>query len=84
MSPSYFLLDLAIFVDGREVKLIEGLCSYRGSRTINLSATSWRYEDDRFLQDGKLLSDHNPIAANFTWERSASLRQSDLFGGPHG
>ncbi|PKY04663.1 hypothetical protein P168DRAFT_267264 [Aspergillus campestris IBT 28561] len=57
---------------------------YRGSRTINLSATSWRYEDDRYLQDGKLLSDHNPIAANFTWERSESLRQSDLFGGPHG
>lgn len=59
--------------------------SYRGSRALSLDATFWNYEDSKFLSDkGTILSDHNPITSNFTWTLSESLRQSDLFGGPHG
>jgi endonuclease/exonuclease/phosphatase family metal-dependent hydrolase len=58
---------------------------YRGSPLLNLQATYWNYESSRFLQaDGNILSDHNPITVNFTWSQGASLRQSYLFGGPHG
>ncbi|KAE8352482.1 Endonuclease/exonuclease/phosphatase [Aspergillus coremiiformis] len=57
---------------------------YRGSRSVELSATFWSYVGSKFLLDGHILSDHNPIASNFTWTLSNSLRQSDLFGGPHG
>lgn len=58
---------------------------YRGSPVLDLRATGWQYESNRFLQpNGAILSDHNPIAANFTWRLPATLRQSGLFGGPHG
>lgn len=58
---------------------------YRGSRQLDLEATSFNYESSKFLQpDGKVLSDHNPIAVNYTWTVSPSFRQSNYFGGPHG
>ncbi|KAB8239285.1 hypothetical protein ETB97_007095 [Aspergillus alliaceus] len=57
---------------------------YRGSRSIELSATFWSYVGSKFLLDGHILSDHNPVTSNFTWKLSDSVRQSDLFGGPHG
>ncbi|KAB8254916.1 Endonuclease/exonuclease/phosphatase [Aspergillus pseudonomiae] len=57
---------------------------YRGSRSIELSSTFWSYVGTKFELDGHILSDHNPIASNFTWTLSDSVRQSDLFGGPHG
>ncbi|KAK2052566.1 endonuclease/Exonuclease/phosphatase [Colletotrichum caudatum] len=58
---------------------------YRGSAVLGLAATHWDYASQRFLQpDGNILSDHNPITANFTWSLSPALRQSDFSGGPHG
>ncbi|RYC61673.1 hypothetical protein CHU98_g4529 [Xylaria longipes] len=58
---------------------------YRGSPLLDLTATYWAYESNKFLQpDGNVLSDHNPITANFTWVAGASLRQSDFWGGPYG
>ncbi|RYP42631.1 hypothetical protein DL768_010299 [Monosporascus sp. mg162] len=58
---------------------------YRSSPVLDLQATGWSYESLRFLQpNGDILSDHNPIVANFTWSFPASLRQSGLHGGPHG
>ncbi|KAI2611640.1 mannose-binding lectin [Hypoxylon fragiforme] len=58
---------------------------YRGSPLVSLQATAWAYESARFLQaNGSILSDHNPIAVNFTWAAGASLRQSGFWGGPHG
>jgi hypothetical protein len=58
---------------------------YRGSSILSLSATAFNYESSKFLQDdGNILSDHNPVGVNFTWSLSSSLRQSNLFGGPHG
>ncbi|KAL3496528.1 Endonuclease/exonuclease/phosphatase [Aspergillus germanicus] len=57
---------------------------YRGNRALTLSATSWSYEDEKFLNNGSILSDHNPISSTLSWTRSEQLRTSDLFGGPHG
>lgn len=59
--------------------------SYRGSPALTLEATSWAYEDEKFLSNnGSILSDHNPIASDFSWTKSDSFRLSDLYGGPHG
>ncbi|KAK4645130.1 hypothetical protein QC761_310950 [Podospora bellae-mahoneyi] len=58
---------------------------YRASPLLNLQATDVRYDTLRFLQaDGNILTDHNPVLVNYTWSSGASLRQSSLFGGPHG
>ncbi|KAL3456477.1 Endonuclease/exonuclease/phosphatase [Aspergillus heterothallicus] len=57
---------------------------YRGSRALTLQATSWSYEDTKFLNNGSILSDHNPISSTFSWTRSDQFRTSDLYGGPHG
>ncbi|RYP79533.1 hypothetical protein DL769_002920 [Monosporascus sp. CRB-8-3] len=57
---------------------------YRSSPVLNLQAIGWSYESSRFLQpNGDILSDHNPIVATFSWSLPASLRQSELYGGPH-
>ncbi|KAL1946645.1 hypothetical protein VTO73DRAFT_14749 [Trametes versicolor] len=58
---------------------------YRGSKLINLSSTDFFYDTARFLSsDLALLTDHNPVRIEFSWSLTSSLRQSDLFGGPHG
>ncbi|KXH27878.1 endonuclease/Exonuclease/phosphatase [Colletotrichum simmondsii] len=58
---------------------------YRGNAIVNLEATYFNYESSKFLQsNGSILTDHNPITANFTWSLSSTLRQSDFSGGPHG
>jgi hypothetical protein len=74
--------NLSIAVS-RQEKLTE-MHSYRGNRALALQATSWSYEDDKFLNNGSILSDHNPISSTFSWSRSEQFRTSDLFGGPHG
>ncbi|KFA65061.1 hypothetical protein S40285_03115 [Stachybotrys chlorohalonatus IBT 40285] len=41
---------------------------YRSGTNVRLQATRFNYESSRFLQaDGSLLSDHNPVLAEFTW-----------------
>ncbi|KAM0275823.1 hypothetical protein ACHAQH_007368 [Verticillium albo-atrum] len=58
---------------------------YRSGPTLTLEAAGWAYDSARFLQDnGSILSDHNPVAANFTWALPSTLRQSAFHGGPHG
>ncbi|KAI1311825.1 endonuclease/Exonuclease/phosphatase [Xylaria venustula] len=58
---------------------------YRGSPLLELTATYWAYESNKFLQsDGDILSDHNPITTNFTWASGGSLRQSGFWGGAYG
>ncbi|KAM7203925.1 Endonuclease/exonuclease/phosphatase [Rhypophila sp. PSN 637] len=61
---------------------------YRSSPLLKLTATEYTYASKLFLQaDGKsVLSDHNPVQANFTWSSGGSslLRQSPLWGGPYG
>ncbi|MGO4633015.1 jacalin-like lectin [Streptomyces sp. 2RAF24] len=58
---------------------------YRGSRLVSLKATSYANEHAAFLTtDGRMLSDHDPIAVNLSWSRNPAFRLSDQFGGPHG
>ncbi|KAG8743270.1 hypothetical protein FRC11_013924 [Ceratobasidium sp. 423] len=43
------------------------------------------YDTSRFLSpEGNTLTDHNPIRVEFGYNLASGLRQSDLYGGPHG
>lgn len=45
---------------------------YRSGNGVNLQATSFEYVGDMFLQeDGSILSDHNPVRAEFAWSKTA-------------
>ncbi|MFD0854618.1 endonuclease, partial [Actinomadura adrarensis] len=58
---------------------------YRSSRFLTLNATSYENLDADFrAADGRALSDHFPIAANFTWTRNPAYQASDQFGGAGG
>jgi len=59
---------------------------YRGSPAVALTATKFQYVGNMFLQtNGDILSDHNPVLIDFSWNTgSASLQVSDPWGGPHG
>ncbi|KAF8610530.1 mannose-binding lectin [Ceratobasidium sp. AG-I] len=58
---------------------------FRGSKFITLSSNGFYYDTARFLStDLATLTDHNPIRVEFGWALASTLRQSDLYGGPHG
>jgi hypothetical protein len=62
---------------------------YRGSKAITLTAKSFVYDGNEFLNTdpaylGSPLSDHNPELVYFNWAMSSSFRQSNFWGGPHG
>ena len=58
---------------------------YRGSKLVNLQATEFAYDSNKFLQSsGAILTDHNIVRTNYTWSLNNDLRQSDIWGGPHG
>ncbi|CAE6463724.1 unnamed protein product, partial [Rhizoctonia solani] len=58
---------------------------YRGSRVIDLNSTGFSYDTARFLSpEGKMLTDHHPVRVDFEYALRNGLRQSDLYGGPHG
>ncbi|MEU8639154.1 jacalin-like lectin [Amycolatopsis sp. NPDC048633] len=58
---------------------------YRGSNLISLNATAYDNEHAKFLDDqGRMLSDHDPVTTSFSWTRNPALRLSEQFGGPHG
>ncbi|MEU2779605.1 jacalin-like lectin [Streptomyces sp. NPDC007162] len=58
---------------------------YRGSKLVNLNATSYNNEHAKFLtSDGLMLSDHDPITVGFSWSQNPDFQLSDQFGGPHG
>ena len=55
---------------------------YRASPLLDLRATSFHYASNQFLQpNGSILSDHNPVLVNFTYNAGPNLRQSPFFGG---
>ncbi|SFW78078.1 hypothetical protein SAMN04489730_4436 [Amycolatopsis australiensis] len=57
---------------------------YRGSKLVGLAATSYHDEHAAFLDEqGRTLSDHDPIAVGLAWTRAADFRASDRSGGPH-
>ncbi|KAI0665804.1 cytochrome P450 [Trametes maxima] len=58
---------------------------FRGSKLINLSSTGFFYDTARFRSaDETVLTDHNPARVEFTRSLASDLRQSNLYGGPHG
>ncbi|KAB5596424.1 Endonuclease/exonuclease/phosphatase family protein [Ceratobasidium theobromae] len=58
---------------------------FRGSKFITLASQGFYYDTARFLTtDLATLTDHNPIRIEFAWSLTSTLRQSDLYGGPHG
>lgn len=58
---------------------------FRGSKFITLTSNGFYYDTARFLStDLATLTDHNPIRVEFAWSLASTLRQSDLYGGPHG
>ncbi|MFC9973199.1 jacalin-like lectin [Spirillospora sp. NPDC127200] len=58
---------------------------FRGSRHLALRLTGYANANARFrTADGKMLSDHYPIAAAFAWSAAPDMRLSDQAGGPHG
>ncbi|KAI0762186.1 mannose-binding lectin [Trametes elegans] len=58
---------------------------YRGSKALDLTSTDFFYDTARFLSSNlTALTDHNPVRVEFAYTLSPTLRQSDLFGGPHG
>lgn len=45
--------------------------SYRSGGSVTLTATSFDYIPEDFLQpDGNVLSDHNPVHVDFDWVSS--------------
>ncbi|CEL51929.1 putative protein Rv0888/MT0911 OS=Mycobacterium tuberculosis GN=Rv0888 PE=4 SV=1 [Rhizoctonia solani AG-1 IB] len=58
---------------------------FRGSKFMTINSGGFYYDTARFLStDLATLTDHNPIRVEFTWSLASTLRQSDLYGGPHG
>ncbi|CAE6440832.1 unnamed protein product [Rhizoctonia solani] len=58
---------------------------YRGSPSINLHSSGFFYESSRLLlPEGIIPADRNPIRVEFQYTLSSGIRQSDLYGGPHG
>lgn len=58
---------------------------FRGSKFITLTSNGFYYDTARFLStDLATLTDHNPVRVEFSWALASTLRQSDLYGGPHG
>ncbi|MDK1475379.1 jacalin-like lectin [Streptomyces sp. 549] len=58
---------------------------YRGSKHLALTATDYRNDNAAFRDAAdRPLSDHYPIAADFSWQVDPAFRMSDRFGGPHG
>ncbi|KEP46230.1 endonuclease/exonuclease/phosphatase family protein [Rhizoctonia solani 123E] len=58
---------------------------YRGSPIINLTCSGFFYDTLEFLSsEGKLLSNQNPVRAEFQWRSNSNMRLSDPQGGTHG
>ncbi|KAF8758666.1 Jacalin-like lectin domain [Rhizoctonia solani] len=58
---------------------------FPGSNVINLKSNGFFYDTAKFLStDLATLTDHNHIRVEFAWSLTSTLRQSDLYGGPHG
>ncbi|KEP45148.1 endonuclease/exonuclease/phosphatase family protein [Rhizoctonia solani 123E] len=58
---------------------------YRGSPAIHLNSMGFFYDTARFLSpENSMLSDHHPVRVEFRYELKYGIRQSSLYGGPHG
>jgi endonuclease/exonuclease/phosphatase family metal-dependent hydrolase len=58
---------------------------YRSGDHVQLDAGQYRNDHAAFRDgSGENLSDHYPIAVDFSWTTSGDFTLSDQFGGPHG
>jgi endonuclease/exonuclease/phosphatase family metal-dependent hydrolase len=58
---------------------------FRSSAFVDLRLADYRNDHADFLdEDGRMLSDHYPHAAEFAWSLAPGVRMSDPVGGPHG
>ncbi|GAA3351274.1 jacalin-like lectin [Amorphoplanes nipponensis] len=58
---------------------------YRGNRLVTLNALDYHNQHAAFRDDnGRRLSDHDPISVTFSWSANPAYRMSEQFGGPHG
>lgn len=57
---------------------------YRGSKYVKLQASDYNVVQNFVNTAGEQLSDHMPLATNFTYTLQTAFDASDLFGGPHG
>ncbi|MGO4730219.1 jacalin-like lectin [Paenibacillus sp. 2KB_22] len=58
---------------------------YRGSKALSLNAQSYRLENQTFVDpNGKQLSDHYPITAEFVYSTSSQYQLSSTIGGAGG
>lgn len=58
---------------------------YRSGDHVKLDAGRYRNDHAAFRDaNGKNLSDHYPIAVDFSWSTGTAFTLSDQFGGPHG
>ncbi|WP_304454090.1 jacalin-like lectin [Nocardiopsis sp. YSL2] len=58
---------------------------FRSSAFVDLRLADYRNDHTDFLDDdGRMLSDHYPHTAEFSWSLPPGVRMSDLAGGPHG
>lgn len=80
-SPALVCDDAAVT---EECEVVDKIL-YRGSKHLALTATDYRNDNAAFRDAAdRPLSDHYPIAADFTWRVEPSFRMSERFGGPHG
>jgi hypothetical protein len=57
---------------------------YRSNAFITLTPTNYKVRQDDENEDGLKLSDHPPVAANWTYATNSNLRMSDAYGGTGG
>ncbi|KAL1897829.1 hypothetical protein Cpir12675_002174 [Ceratocystis pirilliformis] len=57
----------------------------RSSELLTLNAATFEYVGKKFLKsNGSPLSERDPVHVSLSWSQSETLRQSDLYGAPHG
>lgn len=57
---------------------------YRNGAHVTLNATGYNVQVDAKDAGGVELSDHRPVAVNWSYTLASDRRLSDTFGGPHG
>ncbi|KAJ9446664.1 hypothetical protein DIPPA_04370 [Diplonema papillatum] len=57
---------------------------YRDNGFVGLRATMYTVRQDAYNSAGQALSDHPPVAVNFTFSTPDDRQLSDQMGGPHG
>lgn len=81
ISPNALTCDPAVTSPSCEIvdKIV-----YRNGAHLTLNATGYSVQTDAKDANGVELSDHRPVAVNWSYTLADDRRLSDTFGGPHG